>query len=165
MTNPIETRYEALPRAAQLRFLTACLRHVGGAFDRALDESVRASCFAPALAALEAPPAGDVAAQLAQYERALDDAEARDEQDLLAFLVACKTAFQIASGEDEPVKFVLNNLEEVVRTCDPDPDERGMEEEAQLQGRILDALEASDASAVAELESTVLDWQRRWDEG
>lgn len=165
MTNPIEARYEALSRPAQLRFLMACLRHVGGAFDRALDDDVRTTCFAPALAALEAPPAGDVAAQLARYESALDDAEAREEHDRLSFLVACKTAFQIASGEDEPVKFVLNNLEEVVRTCDPDPDERGMDEEAQLQARILDALEGSNASAVAELESTVLDWQRRWDEG
>lgn len=163
----IESKYLELTPRRQHLFLGACIRHAAEAFSRVagLPDPVRQTVVEPTLSALGAAVEVDISTltkSIESCDRVVDELAEAEETDLQSLAFACVTALKILSGQEDSMSFVVDNLDEMIRLCDPDG-EAGMDEEYVLRIRFLDALASSDATdELRHLADSTLDWERRW---
>jgi len=163
----LESAYENLSPAKRLLFLSACIRHVAGAFSRVagVPAKLHGDVISPAIIALESGGTSDastLAKVIVESERIAQDLGENAENDLQSIVLACASAIEIAGGASKSVRSVVNNLDDTITMCDTD-EEAGLEEEFELRLRFLAALtESETGGGLPELVGTILDWERRW---
>jgi len=151
----------------QRHFMAACVAHVAHTFDRVvgLPPTVKDEVVEPTLALLnaaKAPARGEIAAILTAGERVAESLQEAGETDLQSIVFACLSSLEIATGTPDPVRVVVNNLDETIRLCDPDG-EAGCDEEFDWREKSLETLRArSSRDAVDSLVAHESEWERRW---
>lgn len=151
----------------QRYFMAACVAHVAHTFDRVvgLPAPVKTDVLEPTLSVLtasKAPTRGDVTTLLAVGERLAESLQEGGETDLQSIVFACLSSLEIATGVPDPVRVVVNNLDETIRLCDPDG-EAGCDEEFDWREKSLEALRArASRDTLDSLIAHESEWERRW---
>lgn len=163
-----EPPFDAATRPdVQRYFMAASIAHVAHTFDRVvgLPPSVKHDVVEPTVALLtgaSAPARGEITTILSAGERVARSLEEGGETDLQSMVFACLSSLEIATGTPDPVRVVVNNLDETIRLCDPEG-EAGCEEEHDWREKALEMLRArADRDTVDSLAAEESEWERRW---